>query len=145
MKFGSLNNLMKDLHSAPRNVKHLFVFVLLVGAHSFLLGISIFFFTDLFYRFFFQSEIQNFFFVRQSGLFLLCLGLFNIAVLTDIKNNYAMIKIIIITKVLAFLFLVTNAHLAAHPSIIYIAGLGDGLMAVLLIFFYRRAISQATV
>ena len=55
------------------------------------------------------------------------------------KRHFYFVKVIIATKVLAFSFLVTHAHLAAWPPIIYAAALGDGLMALVLIFFYRRA------
>ena len=130
---------MKEICSAPRKVQHLSVLVLLIGLHSLFLGIFIFFFTELFYRLFFSAEIENFFFVRQAGLFLFCLGLFNLAILKDMNRYYYFVKVIIATKALAFLFLVTHAHLAAWPPIIYAAAVGDGLMALVLIFFYRRA------
>lgn len=120
-------------------MQQLSVLVLLIGLHSLFLGIFILFFTGLFYRFFFSAEIENFFYVRQSGLFLFCLGLFNLAILKDINRYFYFIKVIIATKALAFLFLVSHAHLAAWPPIIYAAAVGDGLMALVLIFFYRRA------
>jgi len=107
--------------------------------HSLFLGIFIFFFTELFYDLFFSAEIENFFFVRQAGLFLFCLGLFNLAILKDMKRYYYFVKVIIATKALAFLFLVSHAQLAAWPPIIFAAALGDGLMALVLIIFYRRA------
>jgi hypothetical protein len=134
----ALKHLLHDIRSAPSSVQQLFVFVFLVGAHGMFLGIFIFFFTELFYRFFFLSEIENLFFVRQAGLFLFCLGLFNIATLQDIRKNQFLVKVIIATKLLAVLFLITNAPLAAQPLIIYLAGFGDGLMAVLLTFLYFR-------
>ena len=120
-------------------MKHLSVLVLLIGLHSLVLGIFIFFFTELFYQLFLSAEIENFFFVRQAGLFLFCLGLFNLAILKDIDRHQYFIKVIIATKILAFLFLVTHAHLAAWPPILYAAAVGDGIMALALIFFYRRA------
>src|SRR5271157_2192624 len=134
-----IGNIFKEISSAPRKVQHLSVLVLLIGLHSLLLGIFIFFFTELFYRLFFSANIENFFYVRQAGLFLFCLGLFNLAILRDMKKYYYFVKVIIATKILAFLFLVSHAHLAAWPPIIYAAAVGDGLMALVLIFFYRRA------
>jgi len=137
--FEMIGNIFKEISSAPRKVQHLSVLVLLIGLHSLLLGIFIFFFTELFYRLFFSANIENFFYVRQAGLFLFCLGLFNLAILRDMKKYYYFVKVIIATKILAFLFLVSHAHLAAWPPIIYAAAVGDGLMALVLIFFYRRA------
>ena len=139
MESESIKSTWQEIRSAPRKVQHLFVFILLVGLHSMLIGIFIFFFTELFYRLFFQAEIQNFFFVRQAGLFLFCLGLFNLAILKDLQRYHYFVKVIIATKMFATLFLISNAHLATFPTIIYLAAVGDGLMAVLLLFIYQRA------
>jgi hypothetical protein len=137
--FEMMRNISKEISSAPRKVQHLSVLVLLIGLHSLFLGIFIFFFTELFYALFFSAEIENFFFVRQAGLFLFCLGLFTLAIVVEMKRYYYFVKVIIVVKSLAFLFLVSHAHLAVWPPIIYAAAVGDGLMALLLIFFYRRA------
>ena len=139
MIFELIRNIFKEIRSAPRKVQHLSVLVLLIGLHSLFLGIFIFFFTELFYDLFFLAEIDNFFFVRQAGLFLFCLGLFNLAIIVKMKSHYYFVKVIIATKALAFLFLVSHAHLAAWPPIIFAAAVGDGIMALVLIFFYRRA------
>jgi hypothetical protein len=137
--FGLIRNIFEEISSAPRKVQQLSVLVLLIGLHSLFLGIFIFFFTELFYDLFFSAEIENFFFVRQAGLFLFCLGLFNLAILRDMKRYHYFVNVIIATKALAFLFLVSHAHLAAWPPIIFAAAVGDGIMALVLIFFYRRA------
>jgi len=134
-----IKSIFEEIRSAPTKVQHLSVLVLLIGLHSLFLGIFIFFFTELFYDLFFSAEIENFFFVRQAGLFLFCLGLFNLAIIVKMKRYYYFVKVIIATKSLAFLFLVSHAHLAAWPPIIFAAAIGDGLMALVLIFFYRRA------
>ena len=137
--FEMIRNISKEISSAPKKVQHLSLLVLLIGLHSLFLGIFIFFFTELFYDLFFSVEIENFFFVRQAGLFLFCLGLFNLAIIVKMKRYYYFVKVIIATKALAFLFLVSHAHLAAWPPIIFAAAIGDGLMALVLILFYRRA------
>lgn len=133
-----IKSIYEEICSAPRKIQNLSVLVLLIGLHSLLLGIFIFFFTELFYRLFFSANVENFFYVRQAGLFLFCLGLFNLAILKDMKRYYYFVEIIIATKALAFLFLVSHAHLAVRPPIILAAAVGDGLMALVLIFFYRR-------
>ncbi|MEN6317188.1 MAG: hypothetical protein ABFD82_00320 [Syntrophaceae bacterium] len=144
MKRISIKGVLEEIRSAPTNLQHLAVFVLLVGIHSLILGIFIFFFTESFYWLFFQANIENFFFVRQAGLFLFCLGLFDIAVLKEVRKYYTFIKVIIATKVLAFLFLMSNGHLAVWPPIIFLAALGDGFMALVLIYLYRRADFKTT-
>jgi len=134
----SIERVFEEIRSSPRNMRHLSICVLLVGMHSFFLGLIIFFCTELFYQSFFLAKIENFFFVRQAGLLLFCLGLFNLAILIDMKRNYYLVKVIIATKVLAVLFLFSHAHLAARPLIIFLAAIGDGLMCILLIYFYRQ-------
>ncbi len=113
--------------------------VFLVAIHSLILGIFIFLFTDLFYRLLLRSSIENFFFVRQSGLFLVCLACFYLSPLTDLTRKHRAVLLIILTKVLAVLYLVTHAHFAPWRPIIYLAALGDGLMGLLLAVCYRKA------
>jgi len=127
------------LISAPRDVQSLALLIFLVGIHSLGLGIFIFFFTELFYQFFFHSQLENIFFVRQSGLFLFCLAMFYFSPLPDLKRRHRLVFVIILTKVLAVLFLVTNASHAPWPPIILLAAAGDGCMALLLTYFYRIA------
>jgi len=85
--FELMRNISEEISSAPRKVRQLSVLVLLIGLHSLFLGIFIFFFTELFYDLFFSAEIENFFFVRQAGLFLFCLGLFNLAIIVKMKSH----------------------------------------------------------
>jgi hypothetical protein len=120
-------------------MRQLAVVVLLVALHSVVLGSFIYLFTESFYRIIFHAQVENLFFVRQSGLFLFCLGLFYLAPLTDLQKKYRLVPIVIVTKVLAVLFLVTNAHITRNPANIFLAAFLDGLMALILIVLYRRA------
>lgn len=144
MRFDLIKSTLQEIRSAPSKVWYLYVSILLMGLHSMFLGIFIFFFTEFFYRLFFLADIENFFFVRQAGLFLFCLGLFYLASLKNMQKNFHLVEVIATTKVLAVLFLVSNGHIATFPTIIYLAALGDGLMAVLLIILYRRIILSPT-
>jgi len=107
--------------------------------HSLALGAFIFFFTELFYQVFFGVRIENFFFVRQSGLFLFCIGLFYLAPLADLKRSRNHVVAMIATKIMAVLFLVFNSWLVARPEMVILAAGIDGTMAILLIFFSRAA------
>lgn len=113
--------------------------ILLIALHSIVLGVFIFFFTEFFYRIFFNADMENFFFVRQSGLFLFCLGLFYCAPLTDLAGRHRLIVAIVLTKVAAVLFLLTHAEAAANPAIILLAAVVDGGMALLLTAVYRSS------
>ncbi len=116
-------------------------FLLLVGVHSIMLGMAIFFFTVPFYQFFFSIDPDNFFFIKQSGLFLFLLGIFYLAPVMDMKRYNLIIFLTIFSKVAAVVFLVRNAQLAQSPLMIYLAALGDGSMAIALslltLFWYR--------
>jgi hypothetical protein len=120
-------------------MQRLSVCIFLVGVHSLVLGVCIFFFTEPFYDFFFGVEIENFFFVKQAGLFIFCVGMFYFAPLKDLNKQHRAVDLIIITKTLAVLFLITNAHLVIRPEVIILAAVGDGIMAVLLAAFSYAA------
>jgi len=128
-----------DICSAPRDVQILALLVFLVAVHSMVLGMFIFFFTELFYQLFFHARIENLFFVRQSGLFLFSVGMFNLYPLFDLKSRYRLVLLIISIKVLAVLFLVTHSSYVAWPPIIMLAAAGDGGMALILALSYRSA------
>lgn len=137
---------MKDavvkLLSEPKPIRDLAILLFLVGAHSVCLGIFIFFFTEFFYQFFFRTRIDNIFFIRQAGLFLFCLGLFYFVPLFDFHRRYQLLTMVIATKALAVLFLVTNAHLAPWPPILLLAAAIDGCMALMLALSYRQTLQM---
>ena len=114
--------------------------VLLISIHSLLLGLSIYFSTDAFYRFFFHVLPENYFFVRQSGLFLFIIGLFYCYALNDMGTRHTLVLLIIFSKILAVLFLLTNAEMSVFPQSIYLAALGDGIMAMILGIIYCTCI-----
>ncbi|MFC1826764.1 hypothetical protein ACFLZQ_02395 [Thermodesulfobacteriota bacterium] len=130
------------MHSGADNKsKDLFwaAFVLfLVGIHSILLGVIIYFYTDFFYKVFFASSVENLFFVRQSGIFLFLAGFFYLYPLLNLKNLYNMILLVIFSKVVAVFFLITNAGYTSAPLMIYLGSFIDGLMALVLVTVYFR-------
>lgn len=116
--------------------------LLLVGLHSILLGMTIYFFTIPFYQIFFATEPGNIFFVKQSGVFLFLIGLFYLLPLAEAKNNFFAIGLVIFSKITAVIFLLGSASLTPAPAMIHLAALGDGLMAaalfVLCLLYYKR-------
>ena len=82
---------------------------------------------------------RHFFFVQQSGLFLFCLGLFYLVPLADLKRSRRLVVAMIVTKIMAVLFLIADSGLVVRPDIILLAAGGDGIMAILLIYFSRTA------
>jgi O-antigen/teichoic acid export membrane protein len=136
---GALMRVLQEMRSASRDMQCLSLCVFLVGMHSLALGAFIFFFTELFYRIFFGVSIENFFFVKQSGLFLFCLGIFYLAPLAHLERARNQVIAMIATKILAVMFLVFNAWLVARPEMVLLAAGVDGTMAVLLIILSRTA------
>ena len=131
-KTGStLNNMdnSKKLQLAPW-------LIFFVGMHSIFLGIFIYFFTDLFYQGFFAASVENLFYVRQSGVFLFLAGFFYLFPLLNLKIHYNLILLVIFSKVIAVLFLVSNAQFTLSPSMIHLAALFDGVMGLLLVYTY---------
>jgi hypothetical protein len=110
----------------------------LVGMHSILLGVFIYFFTDSFYSTFFATSVENIFFVRQSGTFLFLAGLFYLFPLLHLRNFYNLILLVIVSKIVAVVFLLSNATYTPAPIMIYLAAFFDALMGAVLIAVYFR-------
>lgn len=106
--------------------------LLLVGIHSIVLGGTIYFFTTPFYQFFFSIDPDNVFFVKQSGLFLFLLGLLYLVPSVNPSRYSLVIFLVIFSKIIAVTFLLINAHLTPSAMMIYLAALGDGIMAAIL-------------
>lgn len=105
------------------------VTLLLVGIHSIVLGSTIYLFTTPFYQFFFSVDPDNFFFIKQAGVFLFLMGFFYLLPVFDMERYSPTIHLIIFTKVIAVAFLLVNADLSLEPKMIYLAALGDAAMA----------------
>ena len=108
------------------------VTLFLVGLHSVILGGTIYIFPVLFHQFFFSINPDNFFFIKQSGVFLFLAGLFYLIPVMDIKRYKLIIVLVVFSKVTAVAFLLKNAHLTPSAPMIYLAAFGDGLMATAL-------------
>ena len=114
----------------------LYTCVMLTAIHSIVLGGCIYLFTEQFYERAFRAPIENFFFVRQAGVFLLCLGLFYLYPLINLQRYHRLVMMAAVTKVIAVAFLLTNRQQCVSPASIDAAMLVDGFMAVVLIGTY---------
>ena len=141
MKFKDFIESSMIYSGSDNNSRNLFwaaLILSLIGMHSILLGLIIYYFTDFFYRTFFAASIENIFFVRQSGIFLFLAGLFYLYPLLSLKKFYSLILLVILSKIVAVFFLFTNAKFTAAPEMIYLAAFFDGLMALVLTVVYFR-------
>lgn len=110
--------------------------IFFVGLHSITLGTVIYFFTDFFYKTFFGVQVENLFFVRQSGIFLFLAGLFYLFPLLDVGKFHQLVLVVFVSKVLAVIFLLTNARYTPSPTMINLAAMGDATMAMALLATY---------
>ena len=116
--------------------------IFFVGLHSITLGTVIYFFTDFFYKTFFGVQVENLFFVRQSGIFLILAGLFYLFPLLDVGKFHQLVMVVFVSKVLAVIFLLTNASYTPSPTMINVAAVGDATMAMTLITAYLTCLKN---
>ncbi len=118
------------------------VAIFLVGVHSILLGSIIYFFTVPFYQFFFSVDPDNYFFIKQAGIFLFLMGFFYLLPVLGIERYKYVLFLVVFSKLVAVGFLLINANLAPSPFMIYLAALGDASMAIvitgLMVWYMRR-------
>ena len=122
----------------PKDLFWSAIVVFLVGMHSIVLGLVIYFFTDFFYKAFFAARVENLFFVRQAGVFLFLAGFFYLYPLLNLRTHYNLLLLVIFSKVVAVYFLISNVGYTAAPVMIYLAAFFDGLMALVLAGIYFR-------
>lgn len=93
----------------------------LIGAHSCLLGVAMLAAPRVMLGLLGFGETGPPFFLSQSGVFLVILGICYLMAVTD----PAMVKVILVSKALAVLFLFVHAAFLGAPRIIWAAGAGD--------------------
>lgn len=108
--------------------------ILLVGAHSCLLGLAMLLAPRL------MAEALGFeasvpvFFPSQSGIFMLILGVFYLRAIAD----PAYVWTILVSKALAVAFLLMHVLFLSAPPIIWAAGAGDAAMLAAVALLVRR-------
>lgn len=98
--------------------------ILLVGAHSCILGLAMLFATRLMVETLGFAASVPIFFPSQSGIFMLILGVFYLRAIAD----PAFVWTILVSKSLAVAFLLVHVLFLDAPPIIWAAGAGDAAM-----------------
>ena len=98
--------------------------IAVIGIHSSLLGIIMLSAPQFMLRTFGFSETVPIFFPSQSGVFLLILGVCYLLALRE----PAYVKVILISKAFAVVFLFVHATFLSAPPIIWAMFAGDGAM-----------------
>ncbi len=105
----------------------------LIGAHSCLLGLAMLLAPRTMLGLLGFGEAGPPFFLSQSGIFLLILGICYLMAVTD----PSMLKVILVSKAFAVLFLFAQAGFLGAPRIIWAAGAGDLAMLLALVAALR--------
>lgn len=108
--------------------------ILLVGLHSCILGVAMLAATESLLPLLGFSGAIPLFFPSQSGIFMLILGIFYLAALVEPRYVWT----IVVSKLLAVLFLVVHVALLEAPAIIGAACAGDATMLVAVVILLRR-------
>lgn len=98
--------------------------ILLIGIHSCALGLLMLFAPRFMLQLFGFPEPVPTFFPSQSGVFLLILGVCYLLALTD----PALVKVILISKLFAVVFLFVHSVFLVAPPSVWAAAVGDAAM-----------------
>ncbi|MEJ2085181.1 MAG: hypothetical protein P8Y44_05805 [Acidobacteriota bacterium] len=109
--------------------------IVMIAVHSFTVGVFLLFFTRWGVAFGGWQDLHLTFFARQVGAFHFVVA---IGYLLE-YFRYREVTFLLLTKIIAVLFLVSMMMVEPVPWALSLSALGDGLMALLVIFVHRRA------
>ncbi len=118
------------------------VFLYLVAVHSFFVGMGLIFFPSSLMEKFFFSAINEPFFKIQAGVFHIVMVVAYIVAAMDPINNIRFIIFAIITKLIATAFLITYFLLNTSMITVFLSGLGDFIMAIILYLLFNNIKNQ---
>lgn len=110
------------------------ILILLIGAHSCILGVAMLFATERILAVLGFSTAPPLFFPSQSGIFMLILGILYLGALAERSYVWA----IVVSKALAVLFLFVHVTMLSAPPVIWAALAGDSTMLVAVIALLVR-------
>lgn len=117
---------------------HETLLIILVALHSAIIGVIFMFAPNWLMQFGGWEGIDPVFFGRQAGAFHLVLA---IAYLIE-YFNYGGIKILLMAKGFALVFLLVCTQVDPLPWAVPVSGLGDGLMALFVWWVHRQVNSE---
>lgn len=110
------------------------ILIILVALHSYLVGAMLFAVPEWALRFGGWSGIEPVFFGRQAGVFHFALAT---AYLLEFFR-YRGISVMLVAKCIAVVFLLGFWLLTPQPWAVLVSGVGDGLMALVVLLVHRR-------
>ena len=109
------------------------ILVLLISAHSLMVGGMLFFTPAWAVRFGGWPEVDELFFVRQAGVFHFVV----VAGYLIEHCRYRGVTFLVVTKTIAVVFLAFMAACNGAPWAVLASGVGDGLMALAVLIVHR--------
>lgn len=113
----------------------------LTALHSFLVGMLLIILpASIMVNFGFDLHYNNFFRV-QGGVFHVVMSIFYSVAATDMRKHIIIIKLIIIIKFIAALFLILYFFVSNRIITVLLSGIGDlliGVLILLLLFLFLR-------
>ena len=111
--------------------------------HSFFVGLALIFHPPGVMRLLGFHSIGEGFFPVQGGVFHILMGIFYLTVVLRVEGFRAVIYLSIITKSMAFVFLLYYYFFVDGIFIVLFSGIADGAMAVIVILAYQSYNRQA--
>ncbi len=110
----------------------------LMALHSFLTGVGLLAQPDFLLRWGGWGEVRQSFFPAQGGVFHMLMAVLYVKALRPGAARTVLLRFIIVVKGVAALFLLTY-YVAVEPIwLVAVSGAGDGLMAVMVWYFWRK-------
>ena len=113
--------------------------IILISLHSLLLGITMLFFPLSFTEFFGFKSTETFFWQSQSGIFLIVLAIAYFLAYKELDRSRVLVHFIVLSKVLAVVFLMVHFVFLKAPYSIGLAAAGDALMGLCVLFLNIKA------
>lgn len=111
----------------------------LIAIHSFCVGLALIFSSPAVFQFLGFEPYAEKFFPVQGGTFHIIMSIGYGLAAYDWKRFSGLVIFSIICKSTAFVFLVVYFIFVSQIYMVLHSAIGDGIMAVLMIYFYRKA------
>lgn len=109
----------------------------LVALHSFLVGVALMCLpVDFFHRYFQFQPVTERFFTVQAGVFHVVLGIGYSLVAKKPDRFMGLVLLSVTAKFIATIFLFSYSILVAWIPVVFLSGVGDGLMALAILWAY---------
>jgi hypothetical protein len=115
----------------------------LISLHTFFVGLALIFHPPGILRMLGFHSIGEEFFPVQGGVFHILMGIFYLTVVLRVEGFRAVIYLSIITKSMAFVFLLYYYFFGEGIFIVLFSGIVDGALAVVIILAYQSYNRQA--